>query len=67
MNAATDPVPRGAAGAMEIAFSIPEYYNCSEMLWHNIAAGRAKKIAIQCEDQAGPHADGDQLVIVSNR
>jgi benzoate-CoA ligase family protein len=46
-----DPVPRNAAGAREIGFAVPERYNCSEMLWQNLPAGRANKVAILCEDR----------------
>jgi benzoate-CoA ligase family protein len=44
-----DPVPRNAAGALEIGFSVPEQYNCSEILWQNLEAGRADKVAVVCE------------------
>jgi acetyl-CoA synthetase len=46
-----DPVPRDAPGAREIGFCVPERYNCSEMLWQNLAAGRAGKVAIVCEER----------------
>jgi len=46
-----DPVPSNASGAQEIRFSVPQDYNCSEILWKNLAAGRGEKIAILCEDR----------------
>ncbi len=46
-----DPVPRDAPGAREIGFCVPERYNCSEILWQNLAAGRAGKVAIVCEER----------------
>jgi len=46
-----DPVPRDIAGAREIGFSVPEQYNCSELLWQNLEAGRADKVAIVCDDR----------------
>lgn len=50
-HAIVDPVPQHASGAREILFSIPKSYNCSEILWNNLAAGRGEKIAILCEDR----------------
>jgi benzoate-CoA ligase family protein len=41
-----DRVPDNASGAQEIGFSIPERYNASEILFRNLQAGRAEKIAI---------------------
>jgi len=41
-----DAVPDDAAGAREIGFTIPERYNASEILFGNLQAGRAEKIAI---------------------
>jgi acetyl-CoA synthetase len=52
-----DPVPRDAAGAREIRFSIAEHYNCSEILWHNLAASRGGKVAILCEDRKVTYAE----------
>jgi benzoate-CoA ligase family protein len=51
-----DPVPRDAEGAKEIGFSVPERYNCSEILWHNLEAGRGDKVAVLCEDRAMTYA-----------
>ncbi len=50
-GAIADPVPPDAAGAREIGFSLPERYNCADILWQNLAAGRAEKLAIVCEER----------------
>ena len=50
-NVIKDPVPQDAAGAREIGFTVAERYNCSEILWHNVAAGRGGKVAVLCEDR----------------
>jgi benzoate-CoA ligase family protein len=42
----TDPVPADSAGAREIGFSIPERYNASEILFDNLALGRADRLAV---------------------
>lgn len=55
--AVADPVPRDAAGAREIGFSVPERYNCSEILWRNLEAGRADKAAVLCEDRTLTYAE----------
>ena len=41
-----DAVPPDCAAAQEIAFSIPERYNASEILFQNIANGRGDSLAI---------------------
>jgi acetyl-CoA synthetase len=46
-----DSVPRDAAGAREIGFALPEHYNCSEILWGNLASGQADKVAVLCEER----------------
>jgi benzoate-CoA ligase family protein len=45
-HAIIDHVPGDAPGAQEIGFDIPERYNASEILFGNLQAGRADKIAI---------------------
>ncbi len=45
-HAIVDHVPNDAAGAQEIGFNIPERYNASEILFGNLQAGRADKVAI---------------------
>jgi benzoate-CoA ligase family protein len=41
-----DRVPNNVPGAQEIGFSVPARYNASEILFHNLEAGRADKVAI---------------------
>lgn len=41
-----DPVPRDAAGAREIGFSVPERYNAGAILFDNLSAGRGERIAV---------------------
>jgi len=45
-HAIVDHVPDDAPGAQEIGFDIPERYNASEILFDNLQAGRADKVAI---------------------
>ena len=45
-TAIVDRVPGDAPGALEIGFEIAERYNASEILFDNLRAGRADKIAI---------------------
>lgn len=52
-----DPVPRDAPGSHEIGFSIPESYNCSAVLYDNLAAGRAGKVAVYCADYEVTYGD----------
>lgn len=51
-----DAVPRDAAGAREIEFSIPERYNCSEILFANLDAGRGAKAAVRCGEREWSYA-----------
>ena len=46
-----DPVGRSTPASIEIGFSIPERYNASELLFANIAAGRAAKTAVFCGER----------------
>jgi benzoate-CoA ligase family protein len=41
-----DAVPPDGAAAREINFTIPERYNASDILFHNIAAGRGGRLAV---------------------
>jgi benzoate-CoA ligase family protein len=41
-----DPVPRDAPGTAEIGFVVPERYNASAILFDNLAAGRASRVAV---------------------
>src|SRR5262249_13807537 len=41
-----DPVPRATPGVAEIAFSMPERYNASSILFDNLATGRGAKTAV---------------------
>ena len=43
-----DPFDRAYAAAKEIEFSVPEFYNCSRILYDNLAANRSGKTAILC-------------------
>jgi benzoate-CoA ligase family protein len=45
-HAIADRVPDDAPGAREIGFNIPDHYNASEILFRNLDAGRAGKVAI---------------------
>lgn len=45
-HAIMDHVPDSAPGAQEIGFQVPERYNASEILFDNLRAGRAEKVAI---------------------
>ncbi len=47
-NALEDRVPRDAPGAVEIGFDIPDRYNASSILFDNLEAGRADKMAVYC-------------------
>ncbi|QOZ47416.1 benzoate-CoA ligase family protein [Bradyrhizobium sp. CCBAU 53340] len=46
LNAIADHVPDDALCAQEIGFEIAERYNASDILFGNLAAGRADKVAI---------------------
>jgi len=46
VHAIVDHVPDDAASAQEIGFDIAEHYNASEILFDNLPAGRADKVAI---------------------
>jgi len=41
-----DRVPWDCPGAREIGFTIPERYNASEVLFHNLGAGRGERLAV---------------------
>jgi benzoate-CoA ligase family protein len=41
-----DPVPWNSPGSLEIGFDVPERYNASEILFQNLAADRAVRLAI---------------------
>ena len=45
-QATVDHVPNDAFGPQEIGFAIPERYNASEILFRNLDAGRADKVAV---------------------
>ena len=46
-----DPFDRAYAAAKEIEFSVPEFYNCSRILYDNLAANRSGKTAILCGER----------------
>jgi len=48
--APVDPVPDDAAGAVEIAFTVPARYNASALLYDNLVA-RAGKVAVLCGER----------------
>ena len=41
-----DRVPADSAGAVEIGFSVPERYNCSDILFANLMQGRGERLAV---------------------
>ncbi len=49
-NQVADPFDRSSAPIREIGFSVPDRYNCSRILFDNLAAGRAEKTALLCGD-----------------
>ncbi len=46
-----DPFDRACAATKEIEFSVPEFYNCSRILYDNLAANRSGKTAILCGER----------------
>jgi benzoate-CoA ligase family protein len=46
MHEISDQVPQNSPGASEIGFSIPERYNCSRILFDNLAEGRDDRLAL---------------------
>src|SRR6478735_2846909 len=46
MTEVADQVPRNGPAAREIGFAIPEHYNCSRILFDNLAAGRGDRVAL---------------------
>jgi benzoate-CoA ligase family protein len=52
-----DPVPRATPGIAEIAFSMPERYNASSILFDNLTAGRGAKTAIVCGERRITYAE----------
>jgi acetyl-CoA synthetase len=42
----TDKVPDDAPGAVEIGFGVPDIYNAGDILFANLDAGRANKVAV---------------------
>jgi benzoate-CoA ligase family protein len=45
-SAVIDRVPRNAHGSLEIGFTMPEQYNCSRVLFDNLARGNAGRPAL---------------------
>jgi benzoate-CoA ligase family protein len=45
-SAVIDPVPSDNPGSQEIGFSLPERYNASRVLFDNLGAGRADRVAL---------------------
>jgi hypothetical protein len=41
-----DAVPPDGAAAREINFKIPERYNASDVLFHNLADGQSDRLAV---------------------
>ena len=46
MTEIADQVPQNGSAAREIGFAIPERYNCSRILFDNLAAGRGDRMAL---------------------
>src|SRR6478735_2582933 len=46
MTEVADQVPQNGPAAREIGFAIPEHYNCSRILFDNLAAGRGDRMAL---------------------
>ena len=46
-----DPCGANTPGAREIGWTVPECYNAARILFDNLAAGRADKAAVVCEDR----------------
>jgi benzoate-CoA ligase family protein len=46
-----DPFDRSGGPAQEIGFELRDGYNCSRILYDNLAEGRAGKVAVICGDQ----------------
>ena len=46
-----DPVDRACLATEKIEFSVPEFYNCSRILYDNFAANRSEKTAILYGEQ----------------
>lgn len=46
-----DPCGADVPGAHEIGWQVPERYNATRILFDNVAAGRADKVAVVCEDR----------------
>ena len=42
----SDSVPWDSPGALEIGFDLPERYNASEILFHNLVEGRGNRLAV---------------------
>jgi benzoate-CoA ligase family protein len=56
-----DPCGAHAPGAREIGWSVPERYNAARILFDNLAAGRAGKAAVVCEDRTLTYAQVAEL------
>ncbi|HEV8644031.1 MAG TPA: benzoate-CoA ligase family protein [Burkholderiales bacterium] len=51
-----DPCGANSPGAREIGWTVPERYNSACILFDNLAAGRADKAAVVCEDRTFTYA-----------
>ena len=56
-----DPCGANMPGGREIAWKVPERYNAARILFDNLAAGRADKAAIVCEDRTFTYAQLGEL------
>ena len=45
-----DPFDRNSSAAQEIRLDLPDRYNCSRILFDNLAAGRSLKTAVLCNE-----------------
>jgi benzoate-CoA ligase family protein len=59
-----DPCGADVPGAREIGWKVPERYNAARILFDNLAAGRADKVAVVCEDRTFTY---DQLATLACR
>ncbi len=52
-----DPCGANTLGAREIGWTVPHRYNAARILFDNLAAGRADKAAVICEDRTFTYAE----------
>ena len=57
----TDPCGADMPGGLEIGWTVPDRYNAARLLFDNLAAGRAGKVAVICEDRTFTYAQLGEL------